>query len=354
MRAARRRKSCAEDGKSNMKQRFAQMRRRSENINPTVKMLRSQSMVETHAESDSELTRSAPSGEDGRRRRRRPQSEAYESELNYQSDASVTSTRSETMAERMQRRRRSRINSEEVQNNIQNARQENGLSSKQTSLDETSSPKSRIFGTENQDYASDSERMVRRRMRAKSMDENNAMFNQNNNTTQEKAGPRRRRPAISHDEVLSDAPTEENTRPTRQRYRKSDSMTSLTDIARNKPPGDRSPITPSQQYNNMPYSPLSRYGQQYNDNGYEQGSRRKRAVSPVTPDPGAPPRPALPASYNYRNTSDNDIMDTDQEKINYREAIRKMSGGQRKRPTDMSPKASDHRPSDLTPISRLR
>ena len=422
MSAARRRKSTAEDGKSGLKQRFARLRKQSE-VNPTVKMLRSQSMVESpsQAESDSDICAPKSAPPDGQRRRRRPHSDVYESEqLSYHSDASVTSARSETMAERMQRRRRSRINSEEVQNNIQNARQE-GLSgsprARPKSLGDASDMRrgvannlgasteqqqplgsstnnnnsinggltkpARMYGPMNgtgsndapQGYASDSDKMTRRAWRLQQAA---------SAATDDEAGGtrRRRRPGVITRDDGGTGNGEEPalaSSPRRYRMRNSDSLTSLTDVARYKPAGDRSPIIPptsgldsgqgalpSQHFTNMGYKKRSRYGQQYDSQDSGRG-HSVRAPSPAgshtsdysAHDPGAPPRPALPAAYNNfrsQGSSESDIMDTDQEKINYREAIRKMSGTRRRsgEQGQKGPEMNNRRPQDISPMGRLR
>ena len=418
MRAAKRRKSVVEDGKSNMKQRFAQLRRRSEHVNPTVKMLRSQSMVENlNTESDSDIgtgPRSAPfdgpSDADRPRRRRRPQTEIYETNptesVNYNSDASVPSGRSETMAERMQRRRRSRVNSEEVQNNINNARQEGVITRQHSKMadedgSDTQRSRSKLHQIEGSGYSSDNNRMNRRWRSHKNVeDTSRPTFQKQDPHDVDVTSPHSRRHGVVSREdssCLSDVPGDENiSRQRAYRSGQSDSMLSLTDVARYKLPGDRTPLVPASvanphQYQNIAYKPRSRYGQQY-VNGYEeeagmatQQQRHSRSASPCgsgvsqvsvssdySPhDPGAPPRPALPVAYsNFRSRgqSDTDIMDTDQEKINYREAIRKMSSGRsnrehgpRRRSADMSgnmaPKNPDKprsRTRDMSPLGRLR
>ncbi len=63
MRHAKRRKSVVEDGRSNLKQKFAQMRRQSENVAHTVKKFRAQHSIggdcDSGSQSDAGMTTDA-------------------------------------------------------------------------------------------------------------------------------------------------------------------------------------------------------------------------------------------------------------------------------------------------------
>ena len=134
IRSAKRRQS-ANDGKANMKQKFEQIRRRSENLagssQPTVKLLRSQSVSgESHLGKVVEEggPRSAPPHSDERPRRRRRQTTEGSADgskdgaaLPGRDPAAVARDGSgdvppqnETMAQRMQRRRRTRVSTDDT------------------------------------------------------------------------------------------------------------------------------------------------------------------------------------------------------------------------------------------------
>ncbi len=364
MKNSKRRKSVVEDGKSNLKQKFAQ-RRRSECVTgQTVKLLRSQSVgIETDG-SVMGSNESLPTLEEypGRTRRRRPQSanemsDMYDSQLDVNSNSTKAVNRmrdqdppgKESMAERMQRRRRTRVSMEEMPTTTQPESVSHRIRSRRQNED-SDTPVSRYQGDSAAESAQEEvsgDRTYRRRRRTSHQSTEELSRPGPNATDAAKSDvegliPRRRRP--SRDESARDTDiTDDDTAGQRGHYRRRRGSND-SHGSRDRPslPSSPPPVGLPLNYRTRSQSASNVLFEDGTGSHHQRGSRASspgRSSDRSSPEP--PPRPNLPPGFTHnqriRGTphfdsapiGDDTDCDTDTpSKIHYREALRKFSRAQ--------------------------